>query len=102
MSLLAADSEAESRRPKAERRTDQKSIEKRARLVAILGEWQRFLRARRRRCRAPSGASAQRTTRRCGATGGGRARDDGCRRVAPGGGGGGVRRQAKRKRAAGV
>ena len=43
LGLLAADSEAESRRPKAERRTDQKSIEKRARLVAILGEWQRIL-----------------------------------------------------------
>ena len=35
LGLLAADSEAESRRPKAERRTDQKSIEKRAMMTPL-------------------------------------------------------------------
>ena len=104
LSLLAADSEAESRRPKAERRTDQKSIEKRARLVAILGEWQRFL---RRAAAAPSGAEW-----RFGST-----HDAAVRRYTadvdeyeatavdeshPAAAAAALRRQAKRKRGAGV
>lgn len=104
LGLLAADSDAESRRPKAERRTDQKSIEKRARLVAILGEWQRFL---RRAAAAPSGAEW-----RFGST-----NDAAVRRYSadvdeheatavdeshPAAAAAAMRRQAKRKRGAGV